>query len=109
MAQAVEIVHFKLNENVTDTDFLKSNDAFEKFLNEQPGMLYRSLCKSNSTATYTDIVYWQSLEQAQVAQQAFFDSELCIEFAKCIEKDSVILDHLDILAQSQCDSQAKAS
>jgi len=72
-------------------------------------MLYRSLCKSNSTATYTDIVYWESLEQAQLAQQAFFASEFCVEFAKCIEKDSVILDHLDILAQSQCESQAKAS
>jgi len=109
MAQAVEIVHFKLNENVTDADFLKSNNEFEKFLNEQPGMLYRSLCKSKSTATYTDIVYWESLEQAQLAQQAFYDSSFCQTFIECIEKDSVILDHLDILAQSQCDSQNQAS
>lgn len=105
MARTVEIVHFKLKENVKESDFLKSNDQFEKFLYQQPGMLYRSLCKSNSSATYIDIVYWQSLDQAQLAQKFFWDSELCIEFIKCIEKDSVILDHLDILAQSQCDSQ----
>ena len=109
MTQAVEILQFKINENVTEADFLKSNDEFEMFLYEQSGMMYRSLCKSNSTNTYTDIVYWESLEQAKFAQQAFLDSPLCQAFMQCIEKDSVILDHLDILAQSQCESLAEAS
>ncbi|SFD67314.1 hypothetical protein [Pseudoalteromonas denitrificans] len=109
MSQVVEIVQFKLNEGITEQDFMSSNDEFEKFLYQQSGMLYRSLCKSSTNGTYTDIVYWQTMEQAKTAQQAFFDSEFCKQFMICIDKESVIMDHLDILAQTQCEEQTAAS
>jgi hypothetical protein len=106
MSQVVELVHFKLNDGVSDESFLQSNAKFETFINAQQGMLYRSLCKSESSETFIDIVYWQSMDDAKNAQNAFFESDHCKAFMEDINKESVSLEHVNVLAQSQCESAA---
>lgn len=103
MSNVVEIVQFKLANGFTAQDFLSSNKQMEKFLNEQKGMQYRSLCEKED-GTYLDIVYWENMDVAKQAQQAFFASPLCEKFAECIEKESVQLDHVNVIASLMCDS-----
>mgnify|MGYP000585215321 FL=1 len=101
-SNVVEIVNFKLASGFTSQDFLSSNEQMELFLKEQQGLLYRSLCEKED-GSYIDIVYWENMELAKQAQQAFFASSLCQTFAQCIEKESVQLEHVTVLACQGCD------
>jgi len=102
MSNVVEIVHFKLANGFTTKDFLSSNDQMNQFLGEQKGMLYRSLCEKDD-GSFVDIVYWENLELAKQAQEAFYQSPLCQQFADCIEKDSVQLEHIKVIASLGCE------
>ena len=103
MSNIVETVNFKLAQGFTSQDLLSFNEPMEQFLAEQEGMLYRSLCEKND-GSYTDIVYWQDMEHATKAQQAFFKSPLCEKFAQCIDKESVQLEHIKVVASQGCES-----
>jgi len=98
MTNVVEIVKFKLEKGITEQDFLVSNEAMDSFLKEQVGMIYRSLCFSSENNEYIDIVYWQDMSAAKKGQDAFFESKLCQQFAKNINKESVSLDHVNVIA-----------
>lgn len=102
MTNVVETVYFKLKDGFTKEDFLSSNDQMNQFLNEQKGLIYRSLCEKDDGA-FVDIVYWENIELAKQAQQAFYESELCAKFAECIEEESVQLEHVKVVASCGCD------
>jgi hypothetical protein len=102
-SNVVEIVNFSLASGFTEQDFMLSNEKMDLFLKEQAGLLYRSLCKREDDS-YVDIVYWENMDKAKMAQQAFYSSPLCQTFAQCIEKESVKLEHVEVLASQGCDS-----
>ncbi len=102
-SNVVEIVNFKLSSGFTSQDFISSNEQMAIFLKEQKGLLYRSLCEKDD-GSYVDIVYWENMELAKQAQDAFFESALCQAFAQCIEKESVQLEHVTVVACQACDS-----
>jgi len=101
-SNVVEIVNFKLSSGFTAQDFLSSNEQMALFLKDQKGLLYRSLCEKDD-GSYVDIVYWENMALAKQAQQAFFESALCQEFAQCIDKESVQLEHVSVIAYQGCD------
>ena len=102
MSNVVEIVNFKLANGTTDQDFIVSNEQMDRFLKEQKGLLYRSLCHKDD-GSYVDIVYWQDMALAKKAQQAFYSSPLCQVFAQSIAKESVQLEHVKVIASQGCD------
>jgi len=97
------MVNFSLTEGFTTDDFLQSNNKMEAFIKEQEGVLYRSLCEKED-GSYIDIVYWENMECAKKAQAAFYESEVCQAFAKCIETNSVKLEHVKVIASQCCES-----
>lgn len=101
-SNVVEIVNFKLAAGFTPQDFLTSNEQMDLFLKAQKGLLYRSLCEKDD-GSYIDIVYWENIELAKQAQQAFFESTLCQAFAQCIDKESVQLEHVTVIAYQGCE------
>ncbi len=109
MVKVIELVHFKLVQGITQADFLKFNHNFETCLQSQPGMLYRSLCISDDTQAYIDIVYWQSIEKANMAREAISKSKNCQPFINAIEITSVLLDRLSILSQCNMDIAIKTT
>jgi len=102
MSNVVEIVNFKLANGTTHQDFIASNEQMESFLKEQEGLLYRTLCEKED-ASYVDIVYWQDMALAKKAQQAFYSSPLCQMFAQNIDKESVQLEHVKVIASQGCE------
>jgi hypothetical protein len=50
------------------------------------------------------VVYFATMDDAKRVQEAFYENEICQQFAKLIEKESVILEHYDVLSQTCCDS-----
>ncbi|CAM4198459.1 antibiotic biosynthesis monooxygenase family protein [Pseudoalteromonas byunsanensis] len=98
----VEIVKFKLAPGVSEQDFLPLNEAFQAFIAEQPGLLYRSLAKQPDNHGYIDVIYWQSMEDSKRTAEAFNNSAACMDFLALIDKDSVVMTHNMIIAQSAC-------
>ncbi|TMP39704.1 antibiotic biosynthesis monooxygenase family protein [Pseudoalteromonas rubra] len=99
---SIEIATFKLANGVTEADFLKQNEEFMAYLQEQPGLLYRSVSKHAPSGTYTDIVYWNTLEDAKRVQEAFEHEPVCQQFAALIDKDSLSLTLTEAVAQTPC-------
>ncbi|BBN83594.1 hypothetical protein PA25_35790 [Pseudoalteromonas sp. A25] len=97
-----EIVEFKLAEGVSEADFLPLSNAFESFLAQQPGFMYRSLARGNNKAGYVDISYWQSAQDLEQCEKAFEGSTVCKEFMTVIDSESVVMTRHAIIAQTQC-------
>ncbi|CAH9049863.1 hypothetical protein PSECIP111951_00058 [Pseudoalteromonas holothuriae] len=105
MSQNVfEIVEFKLVQGVSESDLMPLSDAFQAFLQEQPGFLYRSLATHQNGNGYVDVSYWQSIEDLNMVEKAFKESEACIAFLKVIDEQSVTMTQHNIIAQTQCSS-----
>ena len=100
----IEIVNFKLLETTQQDEFSAANDALQQFLNTQTGVLYRSLAKQQNDEIYVDVAYFATREDAKRVQEAFYENEVCQQFAKLIEKESVILEHYDIVSQTPCEA-----
>ncbi|WP_105169848.1 hypothetical protein [Pseudoalteromonas sp. T1lg23B] len=98
----IEIVKFKLAAGVSEQDFLPLNDAFQTFIAAQSGLLYRSLAKQPDNQGYIDVIYWQSMEDSKRAAEAFNHSAVCMDFLTVIDKQSVVMTHNMIIAQSTC-------
>ncbi|MEW6989755.1 hypothetical protein AADZ91_03610 [Colwelliaceae bacterium 6441] len=102
MTNVVEMVNFKLSNGFTKADFLSSNEQMNQFLDEQEGLIYRSLCEKDDGA-FIDIIYWENIDMAKKAQEAFYESPLCEKFAQGIEKESVQLEYVKVVASFGCD------
>lgn len=98
----IEIVNFKLANGVTEQTLSEVNDAFQQFIDQQPGVLYRSFAKQANSDLYIDVVYFESLEAALRVEQAFYETPVCQQFANVIEKDSMILERYHTLSQTPC-------
>jgi len=105
MSKVIEIVNFKIKKQYDRPAFLKANQSMAQFLEEQPGMLTRSLCLNEETNAWVDIVYWQNMALALAAQEAFMQSPLCVDFGDQIDKQSVTIQHIKIMSESMTESQ----
>ncbi|NOU49879.1 hypothetical protein HG263_04930 [Pseudoalteromonas sp. JBTF-M23] len=97
-----EIVEFKLTDGASEADFLPLSDAFQNFLAQQPGFMYRSLATQQDKQGYVDISYWQSAQDLELCEKAFNESSVCKAFLTMIEKDSVLMTRHAIVAQTSC-------
>jgi hypothetical protein len=101
----IEIVNFKLASGISAQTLTEANNAFQVFIDQQPGVLYRSFAKQANSDLYIDVVYFASLEDAQRVEQAFHETPVCQQFASLIEKDSVILERYHTLSQTPCNAE----
>ncbi|MCG9757625.1 MULTISPECIES: hypothetical protein [Pseudoalteromonas] len=98
----VEIVKFKLALGATESDIMDVNPAFTEWVEQQPGLLYRSLTKDSQTGEYLDIIYWQSMEHAKAVSAQFPKTEVCQRLTQYIDSESVTISHSNVLSQTPC-------
>ncbi len=103
---AIEIVQFKLLENTVLAQFEAANSAFQSFIDQQPGVLYRSLAKQANTHCYVDVVYFETMADAKRIGDAFMENPICQQFAQLIEKDTVKLERYNAVSQTPCEQSA---
>ena len=103
---AIEIVQFKLQENAELAQFEAANTAFQSFIDQQPGVLYRSLAKLADTHSYVDVVYFETMDDAKRIGDAFMENPICQQFAQLIEKDTVTLERYNAVSQTPCEQSA---
>jgi hypothetical protein len=101
----IEMVSFKLNDNVTKEQMIATNPAMKTFLNKQPGFLYRSLSCDDHNQWF-DVVYWASLEHAQQGGEAFMKSDACATLMPLIDTESCKMRHMNALSEILSDTLA---
>lgn len=101
-SNVIEVVNFKLNTNAKLAQFHIANNPFQNFIDQQPGVLYRSLAKQPDTSDYIDVIYFATPADAKRVSDAFSENETCQQFAKLIDKQSVQLVKYEVLSQTAC-------
>ncbi len=83
-----EITEFKTLKVISESSFLEASEAMQKnFLSKQKGYQKRSLLKGEGT--WINIVYWDSMENADAAAKYFMVHPDCKKFLAMIDQNSV--------------------
>ncbi|MDD1782733.1 hypothetical protein LRP49_16290 [Enterovibrio sp. ZSDZ35] len=108
MENIVETVRFKLKEDANEAQFLADSEATVSFVTQSAGFLYRSLSVDESSQTWTDITYWDSMENAKAAYDDFMNHESARNMISHIEEESVVMSHetLKMNVMSDCAQSA---
>ena len=86
MSNIVELVSFNLKKGVSIPDFLLVSDKFNRdFMSVQKGYISRKLLRKGNT--WTDLVLWESLEDAQNAARTIYESAAATEYIAFIEAE----------------------
>ncbi|WP_087026233.1 hypothetical protein [Thaumasiovibrio subtropicus] len=97
MDMTIELVTYKLNQDITEQELSAANEECQTFVLEQDGFLYRSVSVDRNSNTWTDIVYWATMENAQQAGEAFMKSDHTKNLMRCIDPESVVMTHHQVL------------
>ena len=96
MSNVVEFVSFKLNEGVSEQQFLAASDEFNAgFLSLQKGFINRKLLKNEDT--WADLVLWETMEDAMNAVKAIEQSLSAKPYCEYIDENSCNMRHLTIV------------
>jgi hypothetical protein len=91
--KVLELVVYQLHKGVSREQFLGTNDAVSSWIRQQPGFLSRALVYDAEGDRWVDVIWWQTLEQAQAASQRSMTSESCSPMFALINMDSALLLH----------------
>ncbi len=86
---AVEIIQFRLIEDVDENEFLAASNIMMKELASFEGFISRELLKKDDVK-WVDILYWENMDSALKAAESVFESSLCLEYFKYIKESSMI-------------------
>lgn len=99
MSDVIEIVQFQTKKGVQPTDFIRAAEPIGSWVMSQPGFRYRSLSQDEH-GVWRDVVYWNSMDNAKKASDAFMRDNGQSEFMNMIEASSVEMSHSQV-AHSQ--------
>lgn len=106
-AQTLEIVTFQLQSGSAVDAFIAASKEAEKFIVEQPGFLYRSLCQQQDSSEWLDVIYWQNDAAAQAAGKAICNAVEASAFMGMIDMATVTMRHSRIHTSLCMDEIAK--
>ena len=66
----LELVVFQLADGVTDEEFLETTQPVSEWVAAQPGFISRDLSEVTDGTKWVEVVWWETLEQAEAATQA---------------------------------------
>ena len=90
--KTLELVVFGLVEGVSHEEFMETVDAVSVWVQSQPGFISRELSYSAEAGKYVEVVYWETLEEAEQAGRNAESSDACAPmFAKVGMEDSVFM------------------
>ncbi len=92
--KVVELVIWKAKKDFTEGEVLERAKAVNKFIASRPGFLYRDLAK-NENGEWLDFLYWDSMENAEVAAKAAQGSRLCHPFFETIDMEAMKFYHFN--------------
>jgi hypothetical protein len=91
--RVLELVVFKLKSGVSREQLLRTVDAVSEWASQQPGFISRELCYAKAEDKWIDVVWWKTLQDAEVAAEAAMSSESCAPMFALIDMDQMQLLH----------------
>ncbi len=91
--KVLELVVFDVRAGTSPEEFLGTVDAVSSWIAEQPGFVSRSLVEDRQGGQWIDIVWWQSLKEAQAAASRAMSSESCAPMFGLIDMESTLMAH----------------
>ena len=84
-----DIISYKLAPDVSEAHLLKvANEIIKNWMKDLPGFIKWEIHKNNDGG-YTDIVHWQSKEDAKKAEADMVNIPNANDWYSCYEKDSI--------------------
>lgn len=96
METVIETVKFKLKADTDVQRFLADSEATLAFITKSDGFLYRSLSVNEETEEWTDITYWENMDNAKAAFDDFMKHESVQQMVSHIEENSIVMSHEQI-------------
>jgi hypothetical protein len=96
--KVLELVVFKLSEGVSSEQLLGTVDAVSNWAGEQPGFVSRELAHDPEGDRWIDVVWWETMEDAQTAAEVAMSSESCAPMFALIDLESTLMIHGDLAA-----------
>lgn len=76
----VEWAPFKLREGVSEAEFLRASDVFQReFVSRQPGFLRRELLRGKD-GQWVDLVIWKDQTSADAVMAAAMEHPACLQY-----------------------------
>lgn len=98
----IEMVTYKLKEGTSIEQLTATHEGVKEFLSAQEGFMYRSLSEDQNGLLH-DIVYWQNMQMAQVAGEAFMEHEAGQALVALTDQGSITMHHMEAIAEvSNC-------
>jgi hypothetical protein len=91
--KVLELVVYKLHERVSREQFLGTNHAVSSWIRQQPGFISRELVHDAEGDRWVDVIWWETLDQAQAASERSMTSESCSPMFALIEMESALMLH----------------
>jgi hypothetical protein len=91
----LELVVFKLSPGVTQAEFLESNEPVSSWIAGQPGFISRDLSYEAEGDRWVDVIWWETLEEAEAASQRALGSDTCAPMFAMIEMDDMLFLHAE--------------
>jgi antibiotic biosynthesis monooxygenase (ABM) superfamily enzyme len=91
--KVLELVVYQLHKGVSREQFLGTNDAVSSWIRQQSGFLSRELVYDAEGDRWVDVIWWETLEQAQAASERSMTSESCSPMFALINMDSTLMLH----------------
>ncbi len=91
--KVLELVVFSLRVGVSRMEFLGTVDAVSSWVTGQSGFVSRSLVEDREGGRWIDVVWWQSMEEAEAAAERAMSSESCAPMFGLIDMESTLMVH----------------
>jgi hypothetical protein len=89
----VELVEYKVKSGVDEDLFLKASEEIMKDIRKLGGFVRREVVKGMD-GIWFDILYWNSLSEAQEAAKKVMEHSSCLHFFQMIDESSIKMSHL---------------
>ena len=97
MSEAIEVVIFRANSGVSDSQLQTAALAVTPILKKMPGFISREFGASED-GQYIDVVHWKDLPSAKSAAEKVMGIPLCGEFFNLIDQTQMQFMHFSKVA-----------
>ncbi len=85
-----DIITYELDDDIDETHLLEiAGEIIESWMSKQPGFIQWDIHKDTIGDGYTDIVYWETREAAQAAEQQMGNIPNAVDWFSCYKEGSI--------------------
>jgi hypothetical protein len=93
--KVLELVVFKVHEEVSRDQFLATNEPAVGWISKQPGFLAHELLYDAEGDRWIELVWWKTMDDAHAAAELALSSESCAPMFALIDMETTLMVHAE--------------